>query len=343
MYYKNVFGIDCLMLLEYAYKLYKAYNEIFIFVIKHPGFKFKSYDIEKVKNNLIELGIPSKNIITKLKKNDIIENFFCYYHEGYGKNYFKIAYGMGSNEFLYKSIKKYLEQENAHYLCSSEYEKEILNNSKAKDVLGLIKFDSHYELPSKIDIPKNKPIILFIHTWDKCNDKLWKKYNSYLGNIKVGISDFKHTASVLERYLDKYTIIHKNHHCSSDISFEKFINIDCGMYDSKKLFDIADIIIADYGGSAVEAIISEKAKILYVDDDLHDKINQTSLDVMMHNIFNHTSNEDFENNFLKLIEEPLSEKELELRKEWRDKLFPYLDCGAQKYAEFIKNLDNEEW
>lgn len=157
-----------------------------------------------------------------------------------------------------------------------------------------------------------------------------------------GFSDVEHTISVLEKYTDKFTVIHKNHH-NTNFKSDKFINIDSGTFDSRKLIDMADIIIADYGGSAVEAIISEKAKILYVDDNNHNLINSQNFDVMFHNIFNHTSNKDLEKNFLKLIDEPLSENELKLRKEWRDKLFPYLDCGAQRLGEFIKNLDNEEW
>lgn len=337
MYYRNVFGIDNSMLLEYAYKLFKASDfEIYFLIIKNDLF-----DTNFFKEKLLSFGIPEKQIITKIDKKDIIENFFCNYYSTYGKKFYKIAYGMGSNEFLYRNINIYLKERKTTYFCSSEYEKQLLNNSKAQIVLGMAKYDTHYEYPSDIKIPVDKPIILFLHTWDKCKNKDWQKWNGK--KFHLGISDFEHTATILEKYLNKYTIIHKNHHCTKDKSFNKFINIDSGTYDSRKLIDIADIIIADYGGSAVEAIISEKAKILYVDDDEHKLIKQNSLDAMIHNIFNHTSNKDFEKNFNKLIEEPLSNEELKLRKEWRDKLFPYLDCGAQKLANFIKKLDIEEW
>lgn len=338
MFYKNVFGIENTMFFEYVYKLFKACDfEIYFLIVKT-----KMFDTSSFKEKLLSFGIQEKFIITEINKKDVIKNFFCdYKHNVKCKNFYKIAYGISSVEFFVKNINAYLKDDNSMYLCNSEFERQALNNPKAQNVLGMVKYDTHYEFPSEIEIPKDKPIILFLHTWDKCKNKDWQKW--FGKNFYLGISDFVHTGNVLENYLDKYTVIHKNHHCSKDKTFDKFINIDSGTYDSRKLIDMADIIIADYGGSAVEAIISEKAKILYVDDEEHKLINKNNLDVIMHNIFNHTSNKDFEKNFNKIIEEPLSEEELKIRKEWRNKLFPYLDCGAQKLANFIKNLDNEEW
>lgn len=321
MIYKNVFSIDNTMLLEYAYKLYQVYQKLYFYCRN-----------KKLKEKLIKLGIPETIIFTKLNKEDKVINEFCNYNQFKSEQFYRISYGYGNEDYRHNFLNKYLKKK--IYLSPSDYENQFIKCEHK--TIGIAKYDTHYELPSDIIIPTDKPIILFFHTWNK-----HKKMPKAFPNIE-GFSDVEHTMSVLEKYTDKFTIIHKNHHNTSFKS-DKFINIDSGTYDSRKLIDIADIIIADYGGSAVEAIISEKAKILYVNAENHNLINSQNFDVIFHNIFNHTSNEDFEKNFLKLIDEPLSENELKLRKEWRDKLFPYLDCGAQRLGEFIKNLDNEEW
>lgn len=327
MIYENVFGVIDLNMLEYAYKIYQ-YNKNILFLFNVVDKK----QIDKTKYILTNI-IPKEKIIFNFDyKNDIIINYFCNYTfkvKKNVKNFYKLFYGYAHGTWFYSYVNKL---KNTTYLAASNYEIEKLRIPNT--ILGIGKFDEIEYPYHEVDIPRDKPIILFLHTWSK---------NSKNDPLYYGLSDIKHTSSILEKYTNRFTIVHKNHHITYNYKTNKFITVCSGTYDSRKLIDIADIIIADYGGSAIEAIISDKAKILYVNDDQHERIEKNDLDRMMHDIFHSTSNNDFEKNFLKLIEEPLSNEELKLRKEWRDKLFPNLDKGAKNIANFIKELNSNNY
>lgn len=152
MIYKNIFSIDCTMLIEYAYKLYQAYKNLYFYCSE-----------EKLKEKLINLGIPENLIFTKLQRKDKVINEFCNYNQFNCKNFYRISYGYGNIDCLYNNINKYHRK--LVFLSASDYENQFIT-CKYK-TMGIAKFDTHYELPSDIIIPTDKPIILFFHTWDK--------------------------------------------------------------------------------------------------------------------------------------------------------------------------------
>lgn len=259
----------------------------------------------------------------------------------------KISYGMGNDDVFYSQFHWGNEKRTVEYLGACPYDTHKFftkkyGKNKIKDfaTIGLLKFSGDYNRDKEIakineqnsdlrdlSFDKSKPTILFLHSWNKA-DRLLKNKKT-----NQGISDYEKTAEMLNKVSDKYNIIHKNHHQTQYI-FDKFLNIANGTVSSKFLFDIADVVIAEYGGSAIEALLSDK-KVIYIDSYTHDEINKKNIDARVHDLLTHCYPEDV----LEYLDKEPTDEEMSIRKELRDYFFPNVDpC-----EEFFKRINNPEY
>lgn len=336
--------------IEYANKIYEYCNSI--------DFKNMYYCIHKKSFKYAKM--PKEKILTinMLKNSDyevknLYGNYFEYTSEGCVKSFknvkiHKISYGFGNDDWFYSNCRWGNEKRTIEYLGGCDYETHKFFTRKNNHIekfrtIGLIKYDQtiHYDKEQEISkinfqqstlediyFDKNKPTILFLHTWDKANET----ENSFKTRGFQGISNYEETAKQLKKLSNEFNIIHKNHHQTSNI-FSDFLNIENGTVDSKFLFDIADIIISDYGGSALEALLSDK-KIIYVDDYNHDKISHLNIDARIHHSFDHCYPEDI----LKHIDIPMTKEQEELRLELRNYFYgESLDKPCEKFIKCIKD------
>lgn len=337
-------------LVEYANKIYDYCNSI--------GFEDMYYCLPK--KSIKYARMPKEKILTTsiLKKpncevKNLYGNYFLYTAPGCVKSFenakiHKFSYGFGNDDFFYSKCKWGNEQRTVEYLGGCDYETHKFFTRKNNHIekfrtIGLIKYDQTipYNIENEImkinfqqntleDIyfDKNKPTILFLHTWDKANET----ETSHKTRGIQGISNYEETAKQLNKISNDFNIIHKNHHNTSNL-FSNFINIDNGTVDSKFLFDIADIIIADYGGSALESLLSDK-KIIYVNDYNHEKISHLNIDARIHNSFDNCYPEDI----LKHIDIPMTKEQEELRLELRNYFYgESLDKPCEKFIKCIKD------
>lgn len=331
MLIKNAFVVKEEIEFEMAVKLYH-YNKNIVFLYKR-GFK----------NFLLNYGIPNKNllVLSKIYKENsgyFIENLFCRYQDWIKnsnfKNRYRIDYGYGNGNFVFNENTEKSEKEKG-FVCSSEYQKQRYEEIRTTPgiILGNSKFDEFVH--EQMRFKKTKPMILYLHTWKK-NKPIEDWIGKSNGYKYSGETDIEATAKILEQYTDKFEIVHKNHHLTS-FNFDKFTNIKNGTVDSYDLIKQADIIIAEYGGSAVEAVLGD-GKLIYVDDDNLESCCPTNLDTLVHYDFNHCKVSELKDMIDKVLEMPISNEEIENKKKWREKYFPCRRCGAKNIAEFMESL-----
>lgn len=311
-------------------------------------------------NRALFSRIPKEKMISlnDIKKGNVeIENVYGNYflftsgYKGFKDSTFhKISYGLGNDDAFYSRCKWGNEKRTKEYLGCCDYETHKFFTRKNNQIekfrtLGLLKYDQTIPYNRQIEINKiniqqngiddnffdsKKPTILFLHTYPK--DKPINANSKEL--YHQGLSNYLETANQLDKISNEFNIIHKNHHMT-DNAFSNFLNISNGSVDSKFLIDIADIIIAEYGGSALEALISDK-KIIYIDDYKHNEISKLNIDAKMHNLFDHCYPEDV----LKHIDKETSKEEFEIRQKLRDYFFSEsLNNPCERFIKYINNPD----
>lgn len=275
--YQHVFYVSEPHLAEYANHIYhEAFKLGIIMYVAIP----QEWD-----NLLIDVSIYHKIYIESINNHMHFENVYCNYcykeFESRCTNWWKICYGLGNDNFIYAH--KHKTKKLRGYLACSEYDAYKMSFICPSYVIGLAKLnvDDVYQhsFDKLIDAgydPKKKTI-LFLHTWKKT-----KQFGD--AYAKSGCSDYLETAKQLQTLTDKYNIIHKNHH-NTHKEFEGFINVPNG-FDSKALLKAADLTIADYGGSAIEACLTD-GLLIYVDDEDNLSLTRQNLDNFVHNIFTH--------------------------------------------------------
>lgn len=346
MVIEHLFYVERFMFIEYANRVYKYCKENNIEGIKFFLFK------KKIKENVKFCDIPDEELVSEeeLRNSTVINAYGNYFRfvNRFGKAFeytrlHKISYGYGNEDQVIGSVtwtdpKRHANNSTVAFLGLSPYECWCYHTSKHKlpsyDI-GMIKLDNsiktdfdeeikRIETATKYD--KTKPTILFLHTYDK-SDELDNRYYE-------GISDYAATAKFLEKYIDRYNIIHKNHYYT-DRKFRKFINTWVGLCDSKFLLELADVVIADYGGSAIEALLSDK-KILYINDERHSEINAvTNIDAKVHNIFTSCTASELPDMFDNFLNTPVSDEEMKTRIELRDYLFKNAGNSIKNFVDYV--------
>lgn len=332
----NVWYCDSSLMCEHALKIYHYYNELSVIV---TGESFKEF--------LISYGYPENQIYLKDSILDSFRgyNFFSCYNTrlvNHFTNRYKIDYGMGHSSFYFNDKISFSKNEKG-MLAQNEFQQlqylqkcRNANLDLIAPVLGIAKIDDY----KFTDFKKTKPIILYLHTYNKEN-----KLEKWVGETKLryaGFTDHVATAKVLEKFIPEFEILHKAHHCNSGEHFNKFTNFVNGEIDTVDIFEKADLIVAEYGGSAIEAMCSD-AKIIYVDDDHLETLDKSNLDVKIHEDFYHCQVKDLEQTIKYVLENPFPDEMISKRLEYRKSLFPYLHNGAQKIAEFMKLHEQNIW
>lgn len=283
MHIENLFYCSEPHLVEYASKIYKEIAgrvELFVAINKE--------DLH------LALNIDDKHIIyiEDIDETYSFKNIYCNYNKKHIKqaeNWYKFCYGLGNDNYIYTH--KFNAKNLRGYLACSEYDAYKMSFIYPSYVVGFGKFNNTKINEATINklialgFDKSKKTILFLHTWSK---------SSTFGNDYAisGVSDYKKTSTILQKFSNRCNIIHKNHH-NTHKDFKNMINVPNG-FDSATLLNIADIIIADYGGSAVEALINSKAHLIYIDADNHSILTKQNLDNALHDMFNGISHNDLE-------------------------------------------------
>ena len=340
---KHLFFVRVGWFAEYA-------NALWQYCEKHGIDDFYFYIPNKYRSYT---NIPDERFIrsSDLQKGNVeVENAYgsyFYYTSGCLKGFdntkiHKISYGLGNDDFFYKLCKWGNEKRTIEYLGANAYDCHKFLSRKNNRIekfcpIGLLKFSCEYDPEQEIrkineqndleDVwfDKSKPTILFLHSWNKTEDNDLK--------TNQGNSDYNKTAEMLEKISDKYNIIHKNHHFTY-FKYKNFLNIANGSVCSKFLFDIADVVIADYGGSAVEALLSDK-KVIYIDDYQHETISKKNIDARLHDLLTHC----YPENVLDYIDTPTTNEEMKTRIELRNYFYPF----ENPCEEFFKRINNSEY
>lgn len=254
--------------------------------------------------------------------------------------FFKYAYGLGNDNYLF-TTKSWFKHVDAYLACGryDAYKNSFNTNCY---VLGLPKLykDDNDVIEAKAKLhslgwDSSKPTIIFQHTVYK-SDTYDKVSRSLL-------SDIESTGKVLQTVSDKYNIIHKNHH-QSHYKFDGFIEVQSGLISTNALLSIADVIISDYGGSALESILSD-AFCIFMNDPENEKYKDLCFDNKLHTLF---PNCYYATDMLLLLDKFSSDAEYckdiqrDLKAELKKFLYYNTSCTPQIYADFLlKQLNNE--
>lgn len=181
---------------------------------------------------------------------------------------YKLSYGIGNDTwcraFPYpRGLRNYLGWGPQDCQCIAP------NQTVSRLSLGATKFLNHSgveKLRSMID--PSKRTILIVGTWRK-DASSKAKCHPKDGTSISGYADLSQVANYLAVELsDNFNILYKPHHHAYHLD-----NANRGEYGiiihdpeiaTQAFYDVADLVIADYGGSAVEAVMSKR--VLYVDE-----------------------------------------------------------------------------
>lgn len=128
-----------------------------------------------------------------------------------------------------------------------------------------------YEIKKKLNIEKNKKIILFAPTWRFKEREAAKKF----------ILDFNIDELldyVEKRFGGKFVFFFRGHHCMKDIFFEEILSkdfFDVSNYpDMQELLLITDVFISDYSSCIWDFALTGKPGFLYTPDLIEYTTNQ---------------------------------------------------------------------
>lgn len=249
----------------------------------------------------LELGIPRDRILIQGEMaNCKIKNLFGDYGPGYPdsiENWYKTQYGHGDESFIYnqtifwrmKNFKGWVMY--SPYDCYQLLHNQLYDNKKLFSTMGNTRFSDHNRIDPRIRVlhekgyDPTKPTILLNHTWNK----LRYEDSGYLNTKNSKAIEY------LRKISKDYNIINKYHHqLNDDYLPDEFINVKAGSIFSRVLCDLADTIICDYGGSAVDALYYD-VPVIYLDGYEFITTNKTkNTDILIHRNLLSATDDDFE-------------------------------------------------
>lgn len=210
----------------------------------------------------------------------------------YGKRgTYKLSYGIGNDTWCRTSTDTH---GCVNYLGWSDYDCWNIapNQATTRISLGATKFLNHHGVDLlRAMIDPEKPTIVVVGTWRKSDAPCMKGVkHSIGGNADVCISGYSDLASVVSDIVahnatDEYNILYKPHHQVTHLEGEEE-----GLYGTvvrdpriptQAFYDVADLVVADYSGSAVEALMAKR--VIYV-DELRCDAPFSDTDVVLHHM-----------------------------------------------------------
>lgn len=285
----------------------------------------------------LSLEIPEDMLITRLS--GINKYVFADYGPGYPENienWYKTMYGHGDENKVYNQTIFWRMKNFKGWVCYSPYDCSKLAYNplyfrKGKRLFylnGSPKFDisniSTNNIKKLFDLPGfdiKKKTILVQSTWNKNQFE----YAGYIDYDEMLINKLKELSK-------SYNVIHKYHH--QDIKERQFIdgliNIGPGEVPSVVLYHYANIILCDYGGSALEALVTDdNTKLIYMNNPNLPKTNEIrqNLDIVVHKYLPSFTVEELVNNFDSIIDNYdkvyTENKYNKVKNDFRRLLYPY--------------------
>ena len=286
-------------------------------------------------------------ILQKIKYRYLVSHQFIGYVDGNEqKGYLLKRIGLINIRLMYalgKSKWNFAEWNDLYdiILCYGPYQVEKLNYLKRplKIPIGYPRYDNHF-IPNhkgKLDLDKynyapNKKTILWVPTYNKLSsiDHFAEKISNLSKDFNVFVKPHPGTILHEKSRVEKLKLL--------PFTFFFQDNIDNG-----DLFEIADYIISDYGGTAFGAIYLDKNLLLLnvpnANSDVNIEDNSSELEIRKE-----IKNISFDDN-VSLIEVFTEKKywneQKEIRKSLREKYFsPFYGVSSQVVANILNNLDS---
>lgn len=296
----------------------------------------------------IRLGVPEHRLITPtMLGNSTVKYCYSDYGPGYPKNienWYKTQYGHGDESQIYNQTIFWRMKNFRGWILYSQYDcyklsYKMLHKGKRLFCAGSTRF-SNYNLEdfrfdeliladSRFD--SSKPTIVLNHTWNKL------KYED------AGYLEYTDSKSIdyLRSLSDRYNIISKIHHQDKLTEIpEEFIPVVAGSVYNHLLYSLADIIISDYGGSALDSLYYNKP-VIYLDGfEVNSITSSQNTDILVHRNLLSATNEDFNYVFDNLDKFHQSVVVNSDRLNWKNLLYQDSYNSESKWVDIMLSLSN---
>ena len=296
----------------------------------------------------MNLGVPENRLITPtMLGNSTVKYCYSDYGPGYPhniENWYKTQYGHGDESQIYNQTIFWRMKNFKGWILYSPYDcyklaHKMLHKGKRLFWAGSTRF-SEYNLDdfrfkelilSNPKFDKSKPTIVLNHTWNK------------LRHEDAGYLDYRESKSIeyLRSISSKYNIISKIHHQDrlTDIP-EEFIPVVAGSVYNHLLYSLADIIISDYGGSALDSLYYNKP-VIYLDGfEVNSITSSQNTDILVHRNLLSATDEDFEYVFNNLERFHQSVVVNSDRLNWKNLLYPETHGAERRWVDIMLSLSN---
>ena len=295
----------------------------------------------------LELGVPENRLVSP---SDLSRGKVKYCYSDYGpgsphsiENWYKTQYGHGDESQIYNQTIFWRMKNFRGWILYSPYDcyklsYKMLHRGKRLFWTGSTRFSDYNiydprgsELLESLGYDKSKPTIVLNHTWNK------------LRHEDAGYFDYNDSVIInkLEKLSKDYNIINKVHHQDDDNTKvpEKFIKVVAGSVYNHYLYNLADIIISDYGGSALDSLYYNKP-VIYIDGyELLTRTSSQNTDILVHRNLLSANSKDFDyviDNINRLHREEVLHSD---RYNWKSLLYPS-GVAEARWVDVMLNLSN---